>query len=37
MADLTITAADVKKTDATLINEGIAGTTIKEGQPVYKD
>jgi hypothetical protein len=37
MADLTITAADVKKTDSTLITEGIAGATITAGQPVYKD
>jgi hypothetical protein len=37
MADLTITAADVKKTDSTLIAEGIAGGTVTAGQPVYKD
>jgi hypothetical protein len=37
MADLTITAANVKKTDSTLITEGIAGATITAGQPVYKD
>ena len=37
MADLSITAADVKKTDTTLIAEGIAGGTITAGQPVYKD
>ena len=37
MADLTITAADVKKTDSTLITEGIAGAAITAGQPVYKD
>jgi hypothetical protein len=37
MADLTITVADVKKTDSTSIAEGIAGATITAGQPVYKD
>lgn len=37
MADLTITAADVKKTDSTLIAEGISGGTVTAGQPVYKD
>jgi hypothetical protein len=37
MADLTITAANVKKTDSTLITEGIAGATVTAGQPVYKD
>lgn len=37
MADLSITAADVKKTDTTLIAEGIAGGTVTAGQPVYKD
>jgi len=37
MADLSITAADVKKTDTTLIAEGIAGGTVTAGQPVYRD
>ena len=37
MADLSITAADVKKTDTTLIAEGIAGGTVTAGQAVYRD
>ena len=37
MADLSITAADVIKTDSTLIAEGTAGATVTAGQPVYKD
>ena len=37
MADITITAANVKKNSTTITEEGIAGATITAGQPVYKD
>jgi hypothetical protein len=37
MADITITAASVKKTATTVIEEGVAGATITAGKPVYKD
>lgn len=37
MADITITAANVKKTSSTSIEYGIAGATVTAGQPVYKE
>lgn len=38
MADITITAANVKKVDGnTVTDRGIAGGTITAGMPLYKD
>ncbi len=37
MADLTITAANVKKGTGAVLETGIAGVAVTAGQPVYKD
>ena len=37
MADVSVTAASVVKTDDTAVREGIAGGTVTAGQTLYKD
>lgn len=37
MADVSVTAASVVKTDDTGVSQGIAGGTVTAGQPLYKD
>lgn len=37
MADISVTASAVQRTDTTVVLSGIAGSTITAGQPLYKD
>jgi hypothetical protein len=37
MADISVTAASVQRTDTTTVLAGIAGATITAGQQLYKD